>query len=67
MQTLRDVSGGRTSVLVTHQLRDAARADHVVVFDAARVVEAGTHADLLARGGVYAALWAKQVQHALPA
>jgi ATP-binding cassette subfamily B protein len=67
MQTLRDVSGGRTSVLVTHQLRDAARADHVVVFDAARVVEAGTHADLLARDGVYAALWAKQVQHALPA
>ena len=67
MQTLLDVSGGRTSVLVTHQLRDAARADHVVVFDRARVVEAGTHAQLLALGGVYAGLWAQQEQRALPA
>ena len=67
MQTLLDVSGGRTSVLVTHQLRDAARADHGVVFDRARVVEAGTHAQLLALGGVYAGLWAQQEQRALPA
>ena len=67
MQTLLDVSGGRTSVLVTHQLRDAARADPVVVFDRARVVEAGTHAQLLALGGVYAGLWAQQEQRALPA
>ncbi|MFN9129422.1 MAG: ABC transporter ATP-binding protein [bacterium] len=66
MQTLLDVSGGRTSVLVTHQLRDAARADHVVVFDRARVVEAGTHAQLLALGGVYAGLWAQQEQRTLP-
>jgi ATP-binding cassette subfamily B protein len=66
MQTLLDVSGGRTSVLVTHQLRDAARADRVVVFDRARVVEAGTHAELLALGGVYAGLWAQQEQRALP-
>ena len=66
MQTLLDVSGGRTSVLVTHQLRDAARADRVVVFDRARVVEAGTHTELLALGGVYAGLWAQQEQRALP-
>jgi len=66
MQTLLDVSGGRTSVLVTHQLRDAARADRVVVFDRARVIEAGTHAELLALGGVYAGLWAQQEQRALP-
>ena len=66
MQTLLDVSSGRTSVLVTHQLRDAARADHVVVFDRARVVEAGTHAQLLALGGVYAGLWRQQEQRAEP-
>jgi ATP-binding cassette subfamily B protein len=66
MQTLLDVSGGRTSVLVTHQLRDAARADRVVVFDRARVVEAGTHAELLALGGVYAGLWAQQEQRSTP-
>ncbi len=67
MQTLLDVAGGRTSVLVTHQLRDAARADRVVVFDRARVVETGTHAQLLALGGIYAGLWAHQEQRSLPA
>jgi len=67
MQTLCEVSGGRTSVLVTHQLRDAARAGRVIVFDRGRVVEGGTHAELLALGGVYAGLWARQEQRAMPA
>jgi ABC-type multidrug transport system fused ATPase/permease subunit len=47
-------------------LRDAARADRVVVFDRARVVEAGTHDELLALGGIYAGLWAQQEQRSLP-
>jgi ATP-binding cassette subfamily B protein len=67
MQTLCEISGGRTSVLVTHQLRDAARADRVIVFDRARVVETGTHAELLALGGVYAGLWARQEARAATA
>lgn len=47
-------------MLVTHQLRDAADAARIVVFAEGPVVETGTHAALLARGGTYATLWAKQ-------
>src|SRR5262245_42852702 len=60
MQTLRRIAPGRTVVLVTHQLRDAAEAAQIVVFQDGRVAETGTHAALLARGGVYADLWARQ-------
>jgi ATP-binding cassette subfamily B protein len=60
MQTLRRAAAGRTAVLVTHQLHDAADAARIVVFDAGRVAEIGTHAELLARRGAYAELWAKQ-------
>jgi ABC-type multidrug transport system fused ATPase/permease subunit len=60
MQTLRRIAPGRTVVLVTHQLRDAAEAAQIVVFQDGRVAEIGTHAALLAHGGVYAELWAKQ-------
>jgi len=60
MQTLRKTSAGRTVVLVTHQLREAAAASRIVLFDQGRVVEIGTHAELLARRGLYANLWNKQ-------
>ncbi len=62
MQTLLKVSAGRTSVLVTHQLRDAAHAGQIIVFDRGRIVESGTHAELLAAQGVYASLWHQQEQ-----
>lgn len=52
------VSRRRTTLVVAHRLTTAARADRVLVLDAGRVVEDGTHAALLAAGGVYAALWA---------
>jgi len=60
MQTMRRVCAGRTAVLVTHQLRDAALAAQIIVFDHGRVVESGTHASLLAAAGTYAALWREQ-------
>ncbi|WP_414121965.1 ABC transporter ATP-binding protein [Corynebacterium nuruki] len=50
-------TSGRTSVIVAHRLSTAARADRVVVLDHGRVVESGTHRELLARNGRYAALW----------
>jgi len=49
---------GRSGLLVAHRLTQAASADRVVVLDHGRVVETGTHADLVAAGGRYAELWA---------
>lgn len=48
---------GRTGIVVAHRLTQAASADRIVVLDAGRVVETGTHAELVAAGGRYAVLW----------
>jgi len=57
---LLSVTRGRTTVLVTHRLAGLEAADEIVVLDRGRVVERGTHADLLAAGARYAALWARE-------
>ncbi|MFF4581830.1 ABC transporter ATP-binding protein [Streptomyces sp. NPDC001389] len=51
------LAGKRTTLVVAHRLTTAARADRVVVMERGRVVEDGSHAELLARGGRYAVLW----------
>jgi ATP-binding cassette, subfamily B, bacterial len=48
----------RTTLVVAHRLTTASRADRIIVLDAGRVAEAGTHDELLAAGGRYAAMWA---------
>lgn len=57
---LRSAVAGRTTLCMTHRLRVAQEADLVVVLDGGRVVEQGRHAELLARGGLYARLWRVQ-------
>lgn len=57
-RALESLARGRTSVTIAHRLSTAARADWILVFDRGRLVEQGHHGDLLAAGGVYAALHA---------
>ncbi|MEU6199442.1 ABC transporter ATP-binding protein [Streptomyces sp. NPDC047061] len=53
---LRRLMAGRTTIMITHDLTLAPDADRILVVDHGRLVEAGTHAELLARDGAYAAL-----------
>ncbi|MFL6855449.1 MAG: ATP-binding cassette domain-containing protein, partial [Sphingomicrobium sp.] len=58
--TLNDVARNRTTIVIAHRLSTVVGADQIVVLDAGRVVERGTHAELLAMGGLYAELWTRQ-------
>ena len=51
---------GRTSLVIAHRLSTIERADRIVALEAGRVVEQGSHAQLLANGGLYARLHALQ-------
>ncbi|MGW9206441.1 ABC transporter ATP-binding protein [Embleya sp. NPDC055664] len=52
------LTGRRTTLVVAHRLTTAARADRIAVIDRGRLVELGTHTELLTRSGPYASLWA---------
>jgi ATP-binding cassette, subfamily B, bacterial len=66
-EALRRVSAGRTTVTIAHRLSTAEAADWIVVFDAGRIVERGTHAELVRAGGVYARLYDSWLGNIRPA
>ncbi len=54
------VSRERTTMIIAHRLSTIVEADQIIVMDSGRIVERGTHSELLASGGVYARLWSLQ-------
>jgi ABC-type transport system involved in Fe-S cluster assembly fused permease/ATPase subunit len=63
-QALARATLGRTTLVIAHRLSTIVDADQILVMQAGRIVERGRHGELLARGGVYAAMWAAQSQTA---
>lgn len=61
LRGLRDVMRGRTTILVSHRVSTVKDADQIVVLHAGKIIERGTHEELLARGGEYADLYQKQL------
>jgi ABC-type transport system involved in Fe-S cluster assembly fused permease/ATPase subunit len=59
---LRAAAAGRTTLVIAHRLSTIVDADQILVMDQGSIVEAGLHAELIARDGVYARMWAAQAQ-----
>jgi ATP-binding cassette subfamily B protein len=59
---LEGIARSRTTLVIAHRLSTVVHADQILVMDHGRIVERGSHAQLLARRGVYAAMWEIQIR-----
>jgi ATP-binding cassette subfamily B protein len=62
--TLERISERRTTIIIAHRLSTIVDADQIMVLDAGRVAEQGTHNELLRKCGLYAEMWARQQSEA---
>jgi ABC-type transport system involved in Fe-S cluster assembly fused permease/ATPase subunit len=62
--SLKEVSANRTTLVIAHRLSTIVDADEILVLEAGEIVERGRHPELLARGGIYSEMWARQQEAA---
>jgi ABC-type transport system involved in Fe-S cluster assembly fused permease/ATPase subunit len=65
LEALREVARGHTSLVIAHRLSTVVDADRIIVLDQGRIVESGSHAQLLEQQGLYATMWHTQQQQRL--